>query len=313
MAPTSAPKPPSDDVLASMAEAQDLNFLALAQKSVLVSMIAKMATYIPGLTAKAFMASTMAAADCMLGPIEHIFVTEVGPDGAARNTARNVSSVSAVNVAPSGSVKTATMELGPRGVGKSTAACRASAFKQIRKLAEHIPVCKDGSSPSTLGDSSAAYTFKVLEANPKLMALAYFVDETDGFLNRLESNGLLDTNTELAQWNTGGRLVLYDLDGIWAELQELVRKRTLRTHSSERTWRGGGAILNSEFSVTVVMTSQRARARERAPRKISTWVTWGKASTRQDLLHFHVGHVWSGMVGDVARGHARHDQVEEVE
>ena len=141
-------------------------------------MIAKMATYIPGLTAKAFMASTMAAADCMLGPIEHIFVTEVGPDGAARNTARNVSSVSAVNVAPSGSVKTATMELGPRGVGKSTAACRASAFKQIRKLAEHIPVCKDGSSPSTLGDSSAAYTFKVLEANPKLMALAYFVDET---------------------------------------------------------------------------------------------------------------------------------------
>ena len=155
------------------------------------------------------------------------------------------------------------MELGPRGVGKSTAACRASAFKQIRKLAEHIPVCKDGSSPSTLGDSSAAYTFKVLEANPKLMALAYFVDETDGFLNRLESNGLLDTNTELAQWNTGGRLVLYDLDGIWAELQELVRKRTLRTHSSERTWRGGGAILNSEFSVTAVMTSQRARARER--------------------------------------------------
>ena len=28
---------------------------------------------------------------------------------------------------------------------------------------------------------------------------------------------------------------------------------------------------------------------------MSTWVTWGKASRRQDPLHFHVGHVGQGL------------------
>ena len=70
----------------------------------------------------------------------------------------------------------------------------------------HIVVCKDGTSPSVLADDSAAFKFKVLESNVKVMTFGEFIDEPDGHLNRLESNGILDVNTELNQFNTGGRI-----------------------------------------------------------------------------------------------------------
>ena len=40
------------------------------------------------------------------------------------------------------------------------------------KLGYPIPITKDGSSPSILGDASAAYMFKVLQDNPTVLQLA---------------------------------------------------------------------------------------------------------------------------------------------
>ena len=55
-----------------------------------------------------------------------------------------------------GSAKTFAMNIGPRALGASTAACRNSKHSRIRKLVGHIPVCKDGMTPTLLADDSAA-------------------------------------------------------------------------------------------------------------------------------------------------------------
>ena len=70
---------------------------------------------------------------------------------------------------------------------------------------ERTPVCKDGSSPTTLGDSSSAYKFKVLEANAKVHSFGEFVDEPDGMLNRLEGNSILDVTKPPAHRERGGQ------------------------------------------------------------------------------------------------------------
>lgn len=50
----------------------------------------------------------------------------------------------------------------------------------------------------------------MLEANPLVTVFGEFIDESDGHLNRLESAGIMDVNTELTQWNTGGRVAKND-------------------------------------------------------------------------------------------------------
>ena len=110
-------KTPTDDVLTAIADEHDLNFLSMSTSSSLVAQVGDMARHVPGLTAKSVLGSTFAASDCFLGPIELSFVTEVDGDGTPLNTARNVSSVSVANVAPTGSAKTFGMTLGPRALG----------------------------------------------------------------------------------------------------------------------------------------------------------------------------------------------------
>ena len=48
------------------------------------------------------------------------------------------------------------MNLGPRALGNAINALRKSKYREIRELANHIPVCKDGTSPALLADDSAA-------------------------------------------------------------------------------------------------------------------------------------------------------------
>lgn len=200
------PSPPADDVLASMAESHDLGLLTLKPASSLVYLLSAMGSKVHGLTNKSYLPSLLCATDLLLGPQHLEFVTQVDSSGNALNIAVNISSVQFCNVAPTGSAKTFTMETGPRALGCATNACRTSAFPAIREAVSHIPTCKDGTTPTLLADGSAAFKFKVLEAHPKVCVISEFIDEPDGHLNRLEANGILDVTTELAQFNTGGRL-----------------------------------------------------------------------------------------------------------
>lgn len=96
----SNPVPPADDVIQQVAQAQDLTFLALAPRSNLVYLVGEMASHITGLTAKCFLPSLYAATDCLLGPVQFDFVTEVDAFGRPRNVAHNVSSYQGVLIAP---------------------------------------------------------------------------------------------------------------------------------------------------------------------------------------------------------------------
>ena len=203
---TTKPSPPADNVLASMAESHDLGLLTLKSASSLVYLLSAMGSKVHGLTNKSYLPSLLCATDLLLGPQHLEFVTQVDSSGNALNIAVNISSVQFCNVAPTGSAKTFTMETGPRALGCATNACRTSAFPAIREAVSHIPTCKDGTTPTLLADGSAAFKFKVLEAHPKVCVISEFIDEPDGHLNRLEANGILDVTTELAQFNTGGRL-----------------------------------------------------------------------------------------------------------
>ena len=187
-------KAPADDVLAAVATEHSLAFEALAADSSFVKLHMRMANAVSGLTSKAMVPSCLAASDCALGAIQLDFVTEVDERGSAINVASNISSAQTANVAPcvhsqpartqspqpalhaapplhdslfyasfvasrvgsTGSAKTFTMNLGPRALGASTAACRGSKYTKIRELAGHIPICKDGTSPTLLADDSAA-------------------------------------------------------------------------------------------------------------------------------------------------------------
>jgi len=200
------PSPPADDVLAAMAESHELSILSLKPESAFINLLSLMGSRVHGLTNKAFLPSILCATDLLLGPQQFEYVTQVDSSGDAVNTAVNISSVQFCNVAPTGSAKTFTLETGPRALGCATNACRTSAYPAIRDAVSHIPICKDGTTPTLLADGSAAFKFKVLEANPKVCVIGEFIDEPDGHLNRLESNGILDVMTELAQFNTGGRL-----------------------------------------------------------------------------------------------------------
>ena len=192
--------------IASMAESHDLGLLTLKPASSLVYLLSAMGSKVHGLTNKSYLPSLLCATDLLLGPQHLEFVTQVDSSGNALNIAVNISSVQFCNVAPTGSAKTFTMETGPRALGCATNACRTSAFPAIREAVSHIPTCKDGTTPTLLADGSAAFKFKVLEAHPKVCVISEFIDEPDGHLNRLEANGILDVTTELAQFNTGGRL-----------------------------------------------------------------------------------------------------------
>ena len=206
MAARSSPKPPSDEALSSLANEQHIKFAALAPRSNLVKLVVDTMSHIPGLTAKSMLPSLVTAADVFLGPIEFSFVTEVDSQGEVINTGKNVSASFMANVAPTGSAKTYLMNLGPVGLGAATSAVRKSKYAGLRSLVQHIPLCKDGSTPTLLADDSAAYKFKVLESNPNVSIIGEFIDEPDGHLNRLESQGILDVTTELQQFSTGGRI-----------------------------------------------------------------------------------------------------------
>jgi hypothetical protein len=144
------PKPPSDVVMAAVTDEQDLKFTAMASKSRFVQHLLEMAKHVPGLTAKSFLPSMLVAGDALMGPVEFTYVTEVDADGRALNTGRNISGLFLGNVAPTGSVKTYTMNVGPRALGTSVAALRNSKFARVRAGVAHIPVCKDGSTPCLL-------------------------------------------------------------------------------------------------------------------------------------------------------------------
>ena len=48
------------------------------------------------------------------------------------------------------------MNTGPRALGAATGIARGSDYEVVRELCRHIPVLKDGTSPTTLADDSAA-------------------------------------------------------------------------------------------------------------------------------------------------------------
>ena len=161
------PSPPADDVLAAMAESHDLGLLSLKPDSSLIYLLSLMGSRVNGLTNKAFLPSMLCATDLLLGPQQVEFVTQVDSSGDAVNTAVNISSVQYCNVAPTGSAKTFTLETGPRALGCATNACRTSAYPAIHEAVSHIPICKDGTTPTLLADGSAAFKFKVLEDAPR--------------------------------------------------------------------------------------------------------------------------------------------------
>ena len=117
MAARSTPKPPSDEILAALANEQHLKFAALAPRSFLVKLVVDTMGHIPGLTAKSMLPSLVTGADVFLGSIEFSFVTEVDSQGEVVNTGKNVSASFIANVAPTGSAKTYLMNLGPVGLG----------------------------------------------------------------------------------------------------------------------------------------------------------------------------------------------------
>jgi len=98
--PAAEIKPPSDDLLAQLAQTQDLAFSALGARSHLVQYSQEMSSHFTGLTTRAFLPSILAAADVLLGPVQVEAVTECNQHGAARNVARNVSAAFTCNVAP---------------------------------------------------------------------------------------------------------------------------------------------------------------------------------------------------------------------
>ena len=63
MAARSTPKPPSDEILAALANEQHLKFAALAPRSFLVKLVVDTMGHIPGLTAKSMLPSLVTAAD----------------------------------------------------------------------------------------------------------------------------------------------------------------------------------------------------------------------------------------------------------
>ena len=94
------PCPPADDVIQTAAQAQDLAFAALAPRSNLVYIMQEMAASITGLTSKSFLPSLIASTDCLLGPVQLDFVTELDAAGLPRNVASNVSSAQLCLVSP---------------------------------------------------------------------------------------------------------------------------------------------------------------------------------------------------------------------
>jgi hypothetical protein len=93
-------KPPNDSAISGVASAHDLAFQALGPLSWFVSAVMDIARQIPGLTSTTFISSLIAAADCLLGPVQLYFVTEVDQYGQQLNVASNVSSAQTCNVAP---------------------------------------------------------------------------------------------------------------------------------------------------------------------------------------------------------------------
>ena len=96
----STPCPPADDVIQSTAQAQDLAFAALAPRSNFVYLVQEMSASITGLTSKSFLPSLIASTDCLLGPVQFDFVTELDAAGRPRNVASNVSSSQLCLVSP---------------------------------------------------------------------------------------------------------------------------------------------------------------------------------------------------------------------
>ena len=94
------PKPPSDEVIATVAQAQDLAFLGFSNRSSFVRLSECMASKITGLTVRAFIPALVVAADCITGPIQHDATTEVDSNGLAKNVASNISGAIMCNVAP---------------------------------------------------------------------------------------------------------------------------------------------------------------------------------------------------------------------
>ena len=79
-------------MIQTTAQAQDLAFAALAPRSNLVYNMQEMAASITGLTSKSFLPSLVVSTDCLLGPVQLDFVTELDAAGQPRNVASNVSS-----------------------------------------------------------------------------------------------------------------------------------------------------------------------------------------------------------------------------
>jgi hypothetical protein len=165
MASRSTPKPPSDEVLSTLANEQHLKFAALAPHSHLVKLVIDTMAHIPGLTPKSMLPSLVTAADVFLGPIEFSFVTEVDSKGEIVNTGKNVSASFMANVAPTGSAKTFLMNLGPVGLGAATSAVRRSRYAGLRSLVDHIPLCKDGAPIVESGCASWIYRHLQLTAH----------------------------------------------------------------------------------------------------------------------------------------------------
>ena len=100
MAPDASLKPPSDETIAAVSQAQDLVFVALQGRSNFVRIMTRIAGEVTNLSARAFVPSVVAATDCLLGPIQFDAVTQLNEEGASLNTASNVTGAMICNLAP---------------------------------------------------------------------------------------------------------------------------------------------------------------------------------------------------------------------
>lgn len=100
MAPEPSLKPPSDETIAVVAQAQDMVFNALAGKSFFVRAHKDLASKVTGLTSRTFIPSVVVAADVLLGPIQFDAVTQLDEYDAALNTASNITGAMMCNLAP---------------------------------------------------------------------------------------------------------------------------------------------------------------------------------------------------------------------
>ena len=103
--------PPGNDIIASVAQEHDMQFLAFEGKSYLVKYIHRMSNHVTGTTSKIFVPSVITAIDVMLGPIKIESVTEVDHNGQALNVASNVSGAKMANLAPCAAIPTARAAL----------------------------------------------------------------------------------------------------------------------------------------------------------------------------------------------------------